>query len=223
MSLYTKVNKFGHEHYLKIEELLHHEHTNYQEITVAKIKNYGLTLILDNELQTCDIDYEEYHEGLIGLPYTPQPKERCLLIGAGEGVGIDLLLRRGWTNIDVVELDEKALDVYSQHLSHWNNHVYKRKDEYNLIIGDGLEHLKSSPDNTYSWVILDLPSEPLIERLAEWIGESHRVLVPSGVLTCQDGDKDLPSYSYETAKTIFNQEPRRMGVQDWSFQHVVKL
>ena len=223
MSLYTKVKKFGHDHFLQIDELLHHEHTPYQEVLIAKIKNYGLTLILDNELQTCDIDYEAYHNGLIGLPYTPQPKERCLIIGTGEGVSIDLLQRKGWKNIDAVELDEKALQLYSKHLSKWNNCVYERTDEYNLIIGDGLEHLKSTPKDYYSWVILDIPSQPLLERVTEWIGECHRVLVPSGVLTTQDGDNQMGSYSYDTAKLIFKQEPRRMGVLDWSFLHTVKL
>ena len=223
MNLYAKVNKLGHDHYLQIEELIHQEQTAYQDIIIARIKNYGLTLILDNELQTCENDYEEYHNGLIGLPYTPNPKERCLIIGSGEGVSIDLLQRKGWKNIDAIELDEKALQVYDKYLSSWNNHVYKRTDEYNLIIKDGLEHLKSTPDDYYSWVILDVPSQPLIDRVTEWIGECHRVLLPSGVLTSQDRDKDLPSYSYDTAKLIFKQEPRRMGVNDWSFIHTVKL
>lgn len=222
MGIYAKVDKFGHDHYLKINEVLHHEVTGYQEILIAMIPHYGKTLVLNDELQSSTKDQSDYHEALIGLPYEPRPHEKCLVIGSGEGVSVDLLLRKKWQHIDAIEIDERAVEIYSQYLSDWNNHVYKRTDEYNLIIGDGLQHLRDTPDNFYSLIVIDTPSDILLAHHEEWIGESLRCLLPNGVLTIQDGDNTMESYSFNMCQEIFESAPFRMGKQDWSFLHTVK-
>jgi len=217
--LYAKVKTLGNDHYLKVNNIYTHQNTPYQEILVADVPNHGKTLILDDELQSSQLTYKKYHEAMI-MPYTPQPNERVLVLGAGEGVLIDLLLRKGWKNIDALELDEHVIPIYDEHLSDWNNHIYKRTDEYNLIIGDGLKHLKSTPNSSYSYILLDYPSKSLDS--SELIYECHRTLLTGGVLTIQDGDNLLDSINFNYVKEHFKNPPQRKAVQDWSFLHVIK-
>jgi spermidine synthase len=219
--LYTKLKIQGNETYLKVKELLYHEHSNYQEITVAEYPIIGKALILDDELQSCSQDFEAYHNALI-VPYEPANHERVLVIGAGEGLVTDLLLRSSWKHIDAVELDPSIPLTSDKCLSDWNNHIYKRTDEFNLIIGDGLTHLKGIPDQYYSYVIFDLNSSAILQNQHEWLFEIYRCLLPNGMLSAQDGAIQDNSYLYHPAKEIFQTEPILRQVQSWRFLHISK-
>lgn len=222
MALYSKITNYKTDIYLKVDNVYCHDHTPFQEIEIVDIKGHGKTLILDNELQTCTVDTFVYHEGLIGSPYTPGPEEKVLVLGCGEGCSIDVLLRKGWKHIDAVDIDEKAIGYYRKHLSDWNNYIYDRTDEYNLIIDDGFKIMNATPDNYYSYVIYDLPTLGLKNNLEEWLNEIYRILKPNGLLSAQDGPKIKPSISGPLLREIFETEPERRCLQDWSFIHCAK-
>jgi len=222
MALYSKISDHKHFGFLKVNEMICHKLTKYQEIEIFKSDYFGKTLVLDEELQTCEVDYFTYHEALVGSPYTPKPHERMLILGSGEGVSIDVALRKGWKNIDAIELDGEAMEIYREHLSDWNNHIYDRQDEFNLVIDDGYQVLQVTPDNYYSYIIFDLPSIGLKQNQREWLEEIHRCLLPQGLVSCQDGNKYEPSYSGPLLKDIFGTMPDRRTMMDWSFCHCVK-
>jgi spermidine synthase len=219
--LYTKLKIQGNETYLKVKELLYHEHSNYQEITVAEFDRIGKALILDDELQSCTLDYNPYHEALI-VPYKPANHERVLVIGAGEGILLDKLLRSSWKHVVAIELDSSITLMADKCLSDWNNHIYKRTDEYNLIIGDGLTHLKATNNKYYSYVIFDLNSSAILQNQHEWLFEIYRCLLPNGMLSAQDGAIQDNSYLYHPSKEIFQTEPILRQVQNWRFLHIIK-
>ena len=91
-----------------------------------------------------------------------------------------------------------------------------------MIFGDGLKHLKDTPDYFYSYIVFDLDSESILANQLEWIAEIHRCLLPNGLLTCQDGPHQSNSYFYKVAKEVFQTEPVRKAVLDWSFLNVAK-
>jgi len=220
-SLFAKIIDGPHEYFLKVRKVLEQKTTKYQEVLIAEIDDHGKTLILDNELQTCYVDVVPYHEAMVHF-YTPKPEERVLVLGSGEGLSVDILIRRGWENIDAVEIDEEACEMYDKHLSDWNHNIYKRQDEFNMIFDDGLEVLKATPDQYYSYVIFDLDSKSILENQKEWITEIHRVLHHNGLLTCQDGENTGLSYFDKTVREVFGTIPERKGLLDWSWLHTPK-
>jgi spermidine synthase len=219
--LYAKIISGQNEVHLKVEDILYHQHSPYQEILVADFPKIRKTLILDDELQSCSTDYEAYHNALI-VPYSPQNHERVLVIGAGEGVLVDKLLRASWKHVDAVELDPNIPVMADECLSDWNNHIYKRTDEFNLIIDDGLSVLKRTPDEHYSYIVFDLTSQAILSNQAEWIAHIHRCLLPNGLLTAQDGQINDPSYLTECVKRYFDNEPIYRANAGWRFLHCVK-
>ena len=210
--------------YLPVKNLIAHKRTQFQEVIICDLDLYGKTLIMDDELQSCYIDKEVYHEALIHQFYKPKPKDKMLIIGAGEGVSIDIALRRGWKNIDAVDIDHQAIELINKHLSDWNNHIYKRQDEYNLIFDDALKVLKRTDSEYYDYVIFDLTSKAINENKDEWIAEIHRVLKHNGALSAQDGSKYYQSYLYDTVNSHFeNAENTHLKTMlDWRYLHVAK-
>lgn len=218
--LYSQLTTKGTVTYIKIKELLYHKLSHYQDITIANYPKIGKALIIDSELQSSSMCYESYHTGMI-LNYTPASHERVLVLGAGEGILVDQLLRKGWKNVTAVELDPAIPEACRDHLSDWNNHIYKRLSEYNLIIGDGLKHLKDTPDAHYSYILFDLNS-PAITNQHEWCHEIYRCLLPNGALSFQDGDRYDPPHFSHVAKEVFENTPDLRELMDWRFGHVFK-
>lgn len=219
--LYSKILSGKNEIYLKVKSIYAHKKTQYQEVLIADIESNGKTLIMDNEVQTSYVDYQAYHEALIH-PYRPQTNEHVLVIGSGEGVSVDLLIRRGWRHIDAVDIDHQAIEMIDKHLSDWNFNIYKRQNEFNLIIGDGLQHLKSKEIGDYSYVVFDLTSQAILLNQDEWIAEIHRVLLPNGLLSWQDGNKYSPSYLDRCIREHFQTEPVYHTVMEWRYGQVAK-
>ena len=222
MGLYAKVISDKNEIYLKVRTLIDHKVTPYQEVIIADIFNQGKTLIMDNEVQTSYVDVIPYHEALIH-PYQPLEHERMLILGCGEGCSIDVSLRRGWKHIDAIDIDGQALEMIDTHLSDWNNHVYKRQNEYNLLVDDGLSVLQCTPDQYYSYVVFDLTSQAIQDKKDLWVSEIHRVLMHNGLLTWQDGNQLSPSYLDETVRHYFKTTPTYKTMLGWRYGSCPKI
>jgi len=220
-TLYAKLKDRTLTSYVKVNKILDHKVTQYQEVLIAELDGLGKTLILNNELQTCHIDYIPYHEAIVHS-YKPLNWEKVLVLGSGEGCSVDLLIRRGWKHIDAVDIDHQAIELIDKHLSDWNHNIYKRQDEFNLIIDDGLEILKATPDYYYSYIILDLTSEAILENQEEWIAHIHRCLLPNGLLGWQDGNKYSFSYMDKIVREHFQTEPVLHTMLEWRFGQISK-
>lgn len=220
-TLYTKLLNGSTEIYVRVNKIFDHKVTQYQEVLIAHLEGHGKTLIMDNELQTCHIDYIPYHEALIHS-YKPFEHEKVLVLGSGEGCSVDLLRRRGWQHIDAIDIDHQAIELIDKHLSDWNHNIYKRQDEFNLIIDDGLEFLKATPDCYYSYIINDLTSEAILQQPDTWIAEIHRCLLPNGLLSWQDGNKYAPSYMDRYVREHFQTEPVLHTMLEWRFGQINK-
>lgn len=219
--LFAKVVSGHSDSYLKVKEIYAYKKTPYQTIFIGDIKGHGKTLVMDDELQSCYVDYGPYHEALVH-PYKPQPNEYMMILGAGEGVSTDIALRRGWKHVTSVDIDGQSIDLIDKHLSDWNNDIYKRTDEFELIIGDALKVLKRTESNSLSYIIFDLTSQAILQNQDEWVSEIHRCLLPNGLLSFQDGNKMTPSYLNNAIRTHFGTVPVYKTMLDWRFGNVAK-
>ncbi|MBU1155156.1 MAG: polyamine aminopropyltransferase, partial [Proteobacteria bacterium] len=69
---------------LKVDRVLHHEQTKYQELHVLQCGPLGRVLLLDGIIQTTEFDEPAYHEMLVHVPLLTHPApSRVLIIGGG--------------------------------------------------------------------------------------------------------------------------------------------
>jgi len=71
---------------LEVDEVLHHEQTEFQDLLVFRSKTYGNVLVLDGAIQCTDRDEFSYQEMIAHLPMVAHPNpRRALVIGGGDG------------------------------------------------------------------------------------------------------------------------------------------
>ncbi|XP_043849493.1 spermidine synthase-like [Dromiciops gliroides] len=73
---------------LRVDELLHHQRSRYQEILVFRSKTYGNVLVLDGVIQCTERDEFSYQEMIANLPLCSHPSPRKVLIIAGGDGGV---------------------------------------------------------------------------------------------------------------------------------------
>lgn len=71
---------------LKVDKVLHHEKSKYQDVLIFKSTDYGTVLVLDNVIQCTERDEFSYQEMITHLAMNshPDPK-KVLVIGGGDG------------------------------------------------------------------------------------------------------------------------------------------
>ncbi|PHH76301.1 hypothetical protein CDD80_1643 [Ophiocordyceps camponoti-rufipedis] len=71
---------------LKVDKVLHHEKSQYQDVLVFKSTDYGNVLVLDNVIQCTERDEFAYQEMIAHLPLNSHPNpKKVLVIGGGDG------------------------------------------------------------------------------------------------------------------------------------------
>ena len=71
---------------LKVNQILHHEKSDFQDVLVFESSDYGTVLVLDNVIQCTERDEFSYQEMITHLAMNshPDPK-KVLVIGGGDG------------------------------------------------------------------------------------------------------------------------------------------
>lgn len=71
---------------LKVEKVIHHEKSQYQDVLIFQSTDYGTVLVLDNVIQCTERDEFAYQEMITHLAMNshPDPK-KVLVIGGGDG------------------------------------------------------------------------------------------------------------------------------------------
>lgn len=71
---------------LKVDKVLHHEKSQYQDVLIFKSTNYGNVLVLDNVIQATERDEFSYQEMITHLAMNSHPNpKKVLVIGGGDG------------------------------------------------------------------------------------------------------------------------------------------
>lgn len=71
---------------LKVNQILHHEKSDFQDVLVFESSDYGTVLVLDHVIQCTERDEFSYQEMITHLAMNshPDPK-KVLVIGGGDG------------------------------------------------------------------------------------------------------------------------------------------
>lgn len=181
------------------DRIIYQTQTPYQNIVLTKYRD-DIRLFLNGNLQFSAIDEYRYHESLVHIPMSYQPKaKQVLLLGAGDGLAVRELLK--YSHIDkitLVDLDPKVTELASTNrfMSQLNQHSL-RHDKVDIIHNDGFKFLhqgmsqEQSGDKAvkYDLIIADLP-DPKTTALARFYSKEFYQLVkrrlqPKGVFVTQ--------------------------------------
>ncbi|MEW6046535.1 MAG: polyamine aminopropyltransferase [Bacillota bacterium] len=173
----------------RVRQVLHQERSAYQEIVVAELDAMGRALILDDAIQVTERDAFIYHEMLVHVPLCAHPApRRVLIIGGGDlGAAFEVARHAEVTEIDLVELDQRVVEVSAEHFS-WARQVL-RDPRLRIRFQDGARFV-GQPGPPYDVILADAPDpvgpaevlfgEPFYEAV-------RRRLRPGGVFVTQSG------------------------------------
>src|SRR5256712_13120807 len=91
---------------MQVDAILYDERSAFQRIQVAASRLFGRMLVLDDAIQTTERDEYTYHEMLVHIPLVTHPSpRRALIIGGGEGGGVEESLQHPPHKVTMVEVD----------------------------------------------------------------------------------------------------------------------
>ena len=180
---HTKNVKFS----IRVKEQLHHEQSDYQDISVYDSYEFGKFLTLDGVMMLTEKDEFIYHEMMVHVPMAANPDvKNVLVIGAGDG-GILRELAKYETieHIDLVEIDERVIEVCREYLPLTACGFDNPKAQ--IHIADGLRFIRNK-ENAYDLIIVDStdpsgPGEVLFTK--EFYGNCYKALTEYGIMVNQ--------------------------------------
>lgn len=169
-------------------DVLFNETTDFQQVRVFDTLAYGKMLAINNMVMCTERDEFHYHE-MIVHPVSQLSKnlKNVLVIGGGDGGTIrELFKYSSIEKVTMVEIDEAVVNASKKHLPTLN--VEFSNPKLNLIIGDGIEHVRNAKAGTYDLVIVDGsdpvgPAEGLFTKA--FYADCARVLTDDGMLVTQ--------------------------------------
>jgi spermidine synthase len=176
----------------RLDEVLYTGRTKFQDARIVRSPYLGLCLILDNKIQSSEMDEFIYHEALVQPAMLAHPEpETVFIAGGGEGATLREVLRhKSVTKAVMVDIDDKVTELSKKYLPEHSNGAFedKRTELYHV---DAREYLKKSRDR-YDVIIIDLP-DPIEGGPAsllftqEFYRLVHERLTKDGLISVQAG------------------------------------
>jgi spermidine synthase len=190
---------------LKVNQIIHHEKSKYQDVLVFESSDYGTVLVLDNVIQCTERDEFSYQEMITHLAMNSHPNpEKVLVIGGGDGgVLREVVKHASVKEATLCDIDEAVIRVSKKYLpgmaigfQHPNAHTH---------VGDGFEFLKNR-QNEFDVIITDSsdpegPAESLFQK--PYFELLKSALRDGGVITTQG----CSSLSLFSARIPFTSPP----------------
>jgi len=169
-----------------------YEETPFQAVRIVDDPTFGVSLIIDGVLNSTARDEKVYHEALVHPALIASGKpSRVLIGGGGEGATLREVLRH--VNVQecvMVDIDEKAVNVYKQYLPTWSDGAFD-SPKLTLLHDDVANFLRESSDASFDVIIFDL-LDPLMEGCdvsflytKECYNLIARKLAPDGIFVTQ--------------------------------------
>lgn len=172
---------------IRVDRQLHSEQSEYQRIDVFESGEFGRFLTLDGFMMLTEKDEFIYHEMITHVAMASNPTiKNVLVIGAGDGGTVRELTRYdSLANIDMVEIDERVVEVCKEYLPR----TACRLDDprVHIFYDDGLRFVRKC-ENCYDLIIVDStdpfgPGEGLFT--SEFYGNCFNALTANGILVNQ--------------------------------------
>ncbi|GAV00764.1 hypothetical protein RvY_11565 [Ramazzottius varieornatus] len=204
---------------IQIKEILHHQHSGFQDVLVFDSKNYGRVLVLDGMIQVTERDEFAYQEMLTHLPMFSHPHPaKVLIIGGGDG-GIlrEVLKHPSVESVVQCEIDKDVVEVSKKFLPSLASSFSDPK--LTLHIGDGLEFMQKCK-GVFDIVITDSsdPVGPAESLFGVTYYESlFQALRPGGIVASQG---ESPWLHLELIKSMLTSCRKIFPVVDYAFSTV---
>ena len=166
--------------------------SRFQQIEISDLDILGRVLVLDNIIQLSELDSDRYHETFCHIPLSNlQNPTNALILGGGDGVLANELLKYKDMSIDLVDIDETVCELSKMHLSHLNEDAFAN-DRVFVHNGDALDFAKKAAtvNKKYDIVFADItdphpdsPSNSLLSKNALCIYKS--ILKKGGIFVAQ--------------------------------------
>ena len=172
---------------LKVKETLCETTTRYQKLAIYESYEVGRFFALDDVIMLTEKDEFIYHEMMIHVPMSVNPRiKKVLVIGGGDGGSVRELTRYPRIEaIEMVEIDEAVVRACQKYLPFTAGKLDDGR--VRLIFGDGLAYVKESRD-CYDLIVVDStdpigPGEGLFTK--EFYQNCFRLLGDDGILVNQ--------------------------------------
>lgn len=196
-----------------IKEVLYKGQTKFQSIEIIRTGSYGKCLVLDDKIQSSELDEFIYHEALVHPALTiHRNPEKVFIAGGGEGATLREILRHNTVKkVVMVDIDEEVISICKEYLPEHNQGSFE-DERTELLHTDARQYLADSKE-AFDIIIIDL-TEPIEEGPAYllYTEEFYRIvkkkLAENGIMSVQAGCaafNELLNFSfvYNTLKTAF--------------------
>ena len=132
--------------------------TPFQHAVLADSYSFGRCLILNDEIQSAQIDEFIYHECLVQPAMVTHPAPRDILIlGGGEGATVREILRHPCVRrVTMVDIDGEVVEFCRKYLAGWHQGALGHP-KTRLVIEDAWRFLKHTTEK-FDIIISDLPT-----------------------------------------------------------------
>ena len=130
---------------LRVEKILFHEKSQFQDILVFKSTDYGNVLVLDGVVQCTERDEFSYQELIAHVPMFAHPSPRkVLIIGGGDGGVLREVLKHEDVieEVVLVEIDEYVINLSKQYFPEMASGFEHPKAK--IVLMDGYQYLKDN-------------------------------------------------------------------------------
>lgn len=171
----------------RIKQTLHVEESQYQKIAVLDSHQYGRMLMLDNIVQTTELDEFVYHEMITHVALNSHPNPRkVLVVGGGDGGTMREIVKHDSIEQAVLaEIDERVIAAARQYLPTISCALDHPRVK--IQIADGIQYVKDTKDE-YDLIIVDStdPIGPAVGLFAqEFYRDLFAALKPDGMFVAQ--------------------------------------
>jgi len=150
----------GHIHGIK--KTLYSKQTAFQHMEIMETGSYGRCLVLDQKMQSSEVDEFIYHEILVhpAMILHPDPKD-VYIVGGGEGATLREVLRhKSVKHCLMCDIDEEVVMSSKEHLPEYHAGAFD-DPRTELKFTDARRDLEET-DKKYNVIIIDI-SEPVEE------------------------------------------------------------
>jgi len=153
---------------LKVNQIVHHEKSLYQDVLIFESSDYGMVLVLDNVIQCTERDEFAYQEMIthLGMFSHPNPKN-VLVIGGGDGGVLREVVKHDCVERAVLcDIDEAVIRLSKKYLPGMS--VGYQHPKVEVHVGDGFKFLDDYK-NEFDVIITDSsdpegPAEALFQK-----------------------------------------------------------
>lgn len=150
----------------KLEEVVTQGESRFQRYLIGRSASLGLSLFIDDVLQSCERDEFIYHECLVHPVANLSSRwESICILGGGEGATLREALRYPAAHhVVMVDIDEQVVEVCRTHLSAFHRGAFE-DPRAEVLFEDAWDFLAANPER-FDAVIMDI-TDPLPGSPAE--------------------------------------------------------